>query len=69
MAQDFKKLFGLGVEGDDKVISTIDISGVTLAGIKGLIKKNEELEKKLDQQQQMMKTMMKEIEQLKIKVK
>jgi len=65
MAQDFKMQFGLGVEGDDKAISTMDISGVTLAGVKGLIKKNEELEKKLADQQRLIEEMIKELDRLK----
>lgn len=43
MAQDFYKLFGLGM--DDKSISTIDPAGIALAGIQELKKENDELKK------------------------
>lgn len=43
VAQDFYAVFGLG--NDDKSISTVDPSGVALAGIKELISKNRELRK------------------------
>jgi trimeric autotransporter adhesin len=65
MAQDFKKLFGLGVAGDDKAIGTIDISGVAIAGVKGLIKKNAELEKSMQQQQAIIQNQQKQIDELK----
>ena len=42
MAQDFHAIFGLG--GDDKSISTIDPSGIALAAIQALHKRNLELE-------------------------
>jgi hypothetical protein len=41
VAQDFYAVFGLG--NDDKSISTVDPSGVALAGIKELIQENREL--------------------------
>lgn len=48
MAQQFKQLFGLGIAGDDKAISTIDPSGVALAAIQQLAKENEELRKQIE---------------------
>ena len=45
VAQDFYKTFGLG--GDDKTISTIDPSGVALAGIQALMSEIEELEARI----------------------
>jgi hypothetical protein len=65
MAQDFKQLFGLGVAGDDKAIGTIDISGVAIAGVKGLIKKSEETEKSMQQQQAIIQNQQKQIDELK----
>ncbi|MEO0312071.1 MAG: hypothetical protein RIQ89_1728 [Bacteroidota bacterium] len=56
MAQDFYKAFGLGT--DDKHISTIDPSGVSLAAIKAL---NE----KVEAQQLMIEELIKEIKELK----
>jgi hypothetical protein len=41
-AQDFLAAFGVG--GDDKTISTIDPSGIALAAIQALFKRNQELE-------------------------
>ena len=46
MAQDFRAAFNLGT--DDKSISTIDPSGVTLAAIQQLIKENEILRKRIE---------------------
>ena len=43
VAQDFYAVFGLG--NDDKSISTVDPSGIALAGIKELISENRELRK------------------------
>ncbi|MBL7740294.1 MAG: tail fiber domain-containing protein [Chitinophagaceae bacterium] len=45
MAQDFHKIFAVGV--DDKGISTVDPAGIALAAIQQLIKENEELRKQL----------------------
>jgi hypothetical protein len=52
MAQQFKKLFGLGAKGDDKTISTIDPSGIALAGIQELTKRNDALMSTVQLQQQ-----------------
>jgi len=46
-AQDFSKLFGLGI--DDKGISTVDPAGIALAAIKELIKKNQQLSAELEE--------------------
>ena len=48
-AQDFKAVFGVGSDG--KSISTIDPSGIALAAIKELTKKNAELTTKLEKLQ------------------
>jgi hypothetical protein len=52
MAQQFKQLFGLGLENDDRGISTIDPAGVALIGIQELVKRNEQLVITVQQQQQ-----------------
>jgi hypothetical protein len=49
MAQDFYKLFGTGQ--NDKTISTIDPSGVALIAIQELKKENEELKKRIIEQE------------------
>jgi len=46
MAQDFRAAFGLGV--DDKGISSLDSSGIALAGIQALIEENARLRQRLD---------------------
>lgn len=51
MAQDFHRIFGLG--NNDKSISTIDPSGVALAGIQGLHSKFENLESKVNNIEQL----------------
>jgi hypothetical protein len=45
MSQDFMSAFGLG--DDDKLISTIDLDGVSLAAIQALKKRNDELEARI----------------------
>ncbi len=60
MAQDFYKEFQLGT--DDKHISTIDPSGVSLAAIKAL---NE----KVETQQQIIEELQKQLEELKARIK
>jgi hypothetical protein len=57
MAQQFKELFNLGIEGDDKTISTLDPSGVALVGI-------QELRKQLKQQQGTIEKQQKQIDEL-----
>lgn len=57
MAQDFYKLFNTG--GDDKTISSIDPSGVALAGIQQLKIEIEELKKIILQQQQTIQSLIK----------
>ena len=45
MAQDFYKTFGLGT--DEKLITTLDIGGVDMAAIKGLIEQNKLLSERI----------------------
>ena len=47
VAEDFYSIFNLGE--NDKSISTIDPSGVALAGIKGLIEENKALKETIDE--------------------
>lgn len=47
MAQDFYKAFKLG-DGNDRVITTQDIEGVTIAGVQALEKRTRELQKEND---------------------
>ena len=58
-AQQFKELFDLGVEGEDKSISTVDASGLAFAAIQELTKQNEEMKKKIDELQRMVEEVMK----------
>lgn len=58
-AQQFHKVFGYGE--NDTTISTVDIDGVNLAGIKALQQKNNVLEEKLANYE----TLLKELEELK----
>jgi hypothetical protein len=46
-AQQFKELFGLGVEGEDKSISTVDATGLAFAAIQELTKQNEQMQKQI----------------------
>jgi hypothetical protein len=55
-AQDFHKVFGLG--NNDKAISTIDESGVALAAIQELNQQTQELKKLLEQQQQLIASLL-----------
>jgi hypothetical protein len=61
MAQQFNKLFGLGANGDDKTISTIDPSGIALAGIQELTKRNDALMSTVQLQQQQLNDMQRKI--------
>lgn len=67
MAQDFFAAFSLGT--DDKHISSLDPSGVALVAIQELKKENEELSKKVDDQQKLLEQLLKEVNELKAKVK
>ncbi|MDI3321641.1 tail fiber domain-containing protein [Pinibacter soli] len=67
MAQDFFAAFSLGT--DDKHISSLDPAGVALVAIKELKKENEALTKKVDDQQKMLEQLLKEVNELKAKVK
>lgn len=59
MAQDFYSAFGLGET--DKMIAPLDVNGVTLAAIQGL---NQKLEKTVEQQQQQIEQLTKQVEVL-----
>ncbi|MBV4359440.1 tail fiber domain-containing protein [Pinibacter aurantiacus] len=67
MAQDFFAAFSLGT--DDKHISSLDPSGVALVAIQELKKENEELTKRVDDQQKLLEQLLKEVNELKAKVK
>jgi hypothetical protein len=67
MAQDFFAAFALGT--DDKHISSIDPSGVALVAIQELKKENEVLTKRVDDQQKLLEQLLKEVNELKAKVK
>jgi hypothetical protein len=62
MAQDFYKIFNVGV--DDKGISTIDPAGVSLAGIQALAKENEKLVVKNEELQRQIIDLVKRVEVL-----
>jgi len=51
MAQDFYKAFKLG-DGNDKIITTQDIEGVTIAGVQALEKRTKELQKENEELKQ-----------------
>ena len=63
MAQDFYRLFNVG--NDDKSITTIDPSGIALAAIKELNRKNEALEEKLSVLSNQNNDLQKQIDELK----
>jgi|GEM_PF-1568530 len=67
MAQDFFAAFALGT--DDRHISAIDPAGVALVAIQELKKENEELTKRVDDQQKLLEQLLKEVNELKAKVK
>ncbi|MDH7462943.1 tail fiber domain-containing protein [Chitinophagaceae bacterium 26-R-25] len=67
MAQDFFAAFSLGT--DDKHISSVDPAGVALVAIQELKKENEELSKRVDDQQKLLEQLLKEVNELKAKVK
>jgi len=62
VAQDFYRIFHVGT--DDKTISTIDPSGIALAGIQGLYLKWKEAEQHSREQQATIRSQEKEIEDL-----
>ena len=64
MAQQFKQLFGLGLEGNDTSISTIDPAGVALVGIQALKEQNDRLFSMTETQQIMIETQQIAIEML-----
>ncbi|HKZ40314.1 MAG TPA: tail fiber domain-containing protein [Candidatus Hodarchaeales archaeon] len=61
-AQDFKKTFGVG--GNDKSISTVDPSGIALAAIKELNKKNQELTKQNGELKKELENLKKKVDEL-----
>jgi hypothetical protein len=67
MAQDFYKSFGLG--NDDKHISTIDPAGIALVSIKVLKQENDELYKKLAEQQTIIEQLQKSVEEIKARLR
>jgi hypothetical protein len=67
MAQNFFVAFSL--DTDDKHISSLDPSGVALVAIQELKKENEALAKKVDDQQKLLEQLLKEVNELKAKVK
>lgn len=58
MAQDFYASFGLG--RDDKGISTLDTSGIALAGIQALVDENRALQARIEQLEQLVSRMLQE---------
>lgn len=62
MAQDFHETFGLGV--DDRLISTLDADGVTLAALKGLIEVLQERKDRSAAQAERLRELQAEIERL-----
>lgn len=62
IAEDFHDLFQL--DADNTKISTIDIGGISLAGIKALYKENEELKTQLKNQQAQIQTLINRLDQL-----
>ncbi len=63
VAQDFYKTFGFGE--NDTTLTWIDVAGVNMVAIKGLITKTREMEKQLEGQQQIVLEQKQEIERLK----
>ena len=61
MAQDFHALFGLGT---DTTIATLDVDGVTLAGIKALERRTEELQAENGALRVQLERVMQRVEQL-----
>ena len=64
MAQQFKQLFNLGIEGIDKSISTIDPAGIALVGIQELRKQVKDQQITIDKQQTVIDELLKRIEAL-----
>jgi hypothetical protein len=62
MAQDFRAVFGLGL--DDRTISTMDTDGVTLSAIKGLVEEIREQDGELADRQSQIEALEQNIEQL-----
>ena len=64
IAQDFHALFGLNGP-NDKMIPSIDPSGVALAGVKALSQKASTLERTVQDQQQQLDALQAEVQALK----
>ena len=65
-AQDFHALFGLGT---DTTIATLDVDGVTLAGIKALERRTAELQTENAALRDQLDRLLRRIEQLETRVK
>ena len=64
MAQQFKELFQLGIEGDNRSIGTADASGVALAGIQELVRINQQLAEQVKLQKDMIEKLIKRVEEI-----
>ena len=64
MAQQFKQLFNLGIDGEDKSISTIDPAGIALVGIQELRKQVKEQQATIEEQQRLIIDLLKRVEVL-----
>ena len=64
MAQDFHSLFGLGT---DTTIATLDVDGVTLAGIKALERRTADLQVENSALREQLERVMRRVEQLEAK--
>ncbi|MEO6131718.1 MAG: tail fiber domain-containing protein, partial [Saprospiraceae bacterium] len=67
MAQQFKQIFGLGLEAEDKSISTIDPAGIALIGIQEIKKQHEALLQTVEELKSVIAIQQKEIDLLKEK--
>jgi hypothetical protein len=67
MAQDFYAQFKLGGIGNDTTITTTDIDGVNMLGIQALEMRTAELKKGMQEQQEMIEELQREIAELKKK--
>jgi FtsZ-binding cell division protein ZapB len=65
MAQQFKQLFGLGIENDESSISTIDPSGIALIAIQELKKQNDALTATVQAQQNLIDELLSRVNELK----
>jgi cell division protein FtsB len=65
MAQDFKYYFGLGTHKDSLKISTLEMDGVLMAGVKGLIERSKTSNEKIEELQQTISELQKQLESFK----